>query len=280
MGGGSLMTPLLIVVFGIKPVTAVGTDLAYGAITKTLGGWRHLRLRTVDTGLSTWISIGSVPAAVGGVYVLDAIEKAYGAQFDDIMIAAVAAALLFTGTAVMVRALFAKQLIERERFAPTRRNKAAAITLGVFVGFVLGVTSAGSGTLIAIGLIVVFRLAPRQVVGTDIFQAAILLWAAAIAHIVAGHVDWALAGTILVGSLPGVWLGSHLITKVRVDALRLGLSIVLIGSGLGLLTKAGANIPPAVLAVVPVLLTVVLFGRWRKQRDPPLPPSSPLPVER
>jgi uncharacterized membrane protein YfcA len=281
MGGGSLMTPLLIVVFGIKPVTAVGTDLAYGAITKTVGGWRHMRHRTVDTGLSFWISLGSVPAAVGGVYVLNAIERAYGSKFDDIMIAAVAAALLFTGTAVLIRALFAKQLIERERFAATRRNKIAAITLGVFVGFVLGVTSAGSGTLIAIGLIVVFRLAPRQVVGTDVFQAAILLWAAAIAHIVSGNVDWALAGTILLGSLPGVWLGSHLITLVRVEALRMGLGIVLIGSGLGLLTKAGVDIPPAVLALTPVALAVVLVGQSRRRRRrAPLAHSRPLPAER
>src|SRR3954464_11861859 len=266
MGGGSLMTPLLIVVFGIKPVTAVGTDLAYGAITKTVGGWRHLRHRTVDTNLSTWISFGSVPAAGGGGFVLPAIERAYGSEFDEIMIAAVAAALLFTGTAVMIRALFARQLAERERFAPTRRNKVAAIALGVFVGFVLGVTSAGSGTLIAIGLIVVFRLAPRQVVGTDVFQAAILLWAAAIAHIVSGNVDWGLAGTILLGSLPGVWLGSHLITKVRVEALRMGLAIVLIGSGLGLLTKAGADIPPVLIALVPVALAAVLFLQSRGGR--------------
>jgi uncharacterized membrane protein YfcA len=281
MGGGSLMTPLLIVVFGVKPVTAVGTDLAYGAITKTVGGWRHMRHRTVDTGLSLWISIGSVPAAIGGVYVLNAIERAYGSEFDEIMIAAVAAALLFTGTAVLIRALFAKQLIERERFAATRRNKIAAIVLGAFVGFVLGVTSAGSGTLIAIGLIVVFRLAPRQVVGTDVFQAAILLWAAAIAHIVSGNVDWALAGTILLGSLPGVWLGSHLITMVRVEALRMGLGIVLIGSGLGLLTKAGADIPPAVLALTPVALAVVLVGQSRRRRrKAPLAGAHPLPAER
>src|SRR3954467_1001931 len=281
MGGGSLMTPLLIVVFGVKPVTAVGTDLAYGAITKTLGGWRHLRLRTVDMGLSTWISLGSVPAAVGGVYVLNAIEDAYGSEFDDLMIAAVAAALLFTGTAVMIRALFAKQLIERERFVPSRRNKLAAITLGVFVGFVLGVTSAGSGTLIAIGLIIVFRVAPRQVVGTDVFQAAILLWAAAIAHIFSGNVDWGLAGTILLGPLPGVWRGSPLITKVRVDALRMGLAIVLIGSGLGLLTKAGADIPPGVLALTPLALTVALLGYHRRSsRKPRLAPSRPVPGER
>jgi uncharacterized membrane protein YfcA len=276
------MTPLLIVVFGIKPVTAVGTDLTYGAVTKTVGGWRHLRHRTVDTSLSTWISLGSVPAAVGGVYVLHEIEDAYGAQFDDIMLTAVAAALLFTGVAVMTRALFARQLVDRERFDPTVRNKVAAVVLGMFVGFVLGVTSAGSGTLIAVGLILVFRLAPRQVVGTDVFQAAILLWAAAIAHIVSGNVDWGLAGTILLGSLPGVWIGSHLITKVRVEALRLGLAIVLIGSGLGLLSKAGADIPPALIAATPVLLAVVLFGHERLARRRPsrAPPREPVAAER
>src|ERR671917_1906611 len=86
IGGGSLMTPLLILVFGIKPVTAVGTDLAYGAVTKTLGGWRHLRQGTVDMTLSTWMAFGSVPAAVGGVYVLDLLEEAYGEDFDELLI--------------------------------------------------------------------------------------------------------------------------------------------------------------------------------------------------
>ena len=285
MGGGSLMTPLLIVVFGVKPVTAVGTDLAYGAVTKTVGGWRHLRHRTVDTSLSTWICAGSVPAAIGGVYVLRVIEDAYGKEFDKILLAAVSAALLFTGTAVLTRALFLKKLVdsERERFEPTTRNKVMAVVLGVFVGFVLGVTSAGSGTLIAVGLIMLFRLAPRQVVGTDVFQAAILLWAAAIAHIVSGNVDWGLAGTILLGSLPGVWIGSHLITRVRVEALRLALGIVLIGSALGLMQKAGANIPPAAIAAVPVLLVVVIGGQSLRNRAlrsrgipaPPVPAPEP-----
>jgi uncharacterized protein len=275
MGGGSLMTPLLIVVFGVKPVTAVGTDLTYGAITKTLGGWRHLRHRTVDMGLSTWISFGSVPAAVLGVYALHEIEDAYGHEFDDILLTAVAATLLFTGAAVLTRALLQGRVSDRERFDPTPRNKVIAVVLGVFVGFVLGVTSAGSGTLIAVGLILLFRLAPRQVVGTDVFQAAILLWAAAIAHIVSGNVDWSLAGTILVGSLPGVWLGSHLITKVRVEALRMGLAIVLLGSGMGLLAKAGVDVPTPVLAAVPVLLAFTLL-RHALVRKPEVAPSRPV----
>jgi uncharacterized membrane protein YfcA len=282
MGGGSLMTPLLIVVFGIKPVVAVGSDLAYAAITKTVGGWRHFRHGTVDMSLSTWICFGSVPAAIGGVYVLDAIERAVGSEFDDVMLFFLAGALLFTGTAVLIRALFGRKLIDRERFDPTPRNKFLAVVLGAFVGFILGITSAGSGTLIAVGMILLFHLAPRQVVGTDVFQAAILLWAAAAAHIVSGNVDWALVGTILLGSLPGVWLGSHLITIVRVEALRLALAIVLIGSGLGLLTKAGVDIPAPILAGVPVALVLVVGGKQRAERrrlavgaTPPVPAPEP-----
>ena len=271
MGGGSLMTPLLIVVFGIKPVTAVGTDLTYGAITKTLGGWRHLRHRTVDTRLSTWISIGSVPAAVGGVYVLEAIQRAYGGDFDEVMLTAVAIALLFTGFAVLGRSMFLPKLIDKEkdRVVMTRRNKVAAVGLGVFVGFILGVTSAGSGSLIAVGLILLFRLAPKEVVATDVFHAAILLWAAAAAHVVAGNVDWSLMVNILLGSIPGVWIGSHLVTRVQVTTLRTALAIVLVGSGLGLLSKAGAAIPAAVLAAVPLILVVavVLQERGRRGRE-------------
>jgi uncharacterized protein len=271
MGGGSLMTPILILVFGFKPVTAVGTDLAYGAVTKTVGGWKHFRQRTVHFPLSVWMGVGSVPAAVGGVYVLHVLEHRYGDSFDNAMLVAVAAALLFTGIAVLARALFLPKLVLRERvdFDLTRRDKIAAIVLGVFVGFVLGATSAGSGSLIAVGLIMIFRLVPTRVVGTDVFHAAVLLWAAAIAHIVAGNVDFGLAGTILIGSVPGVWLGSHWSVRLPVGTLRLGLGIVLIGAALGLLSKAGAGIPPVAIAAAPVLLALVVAWQqmsWRPRR--------------
>ncbi len=98
MGGGSLMTPLLILVFGVKPVTAIGTDLAYAAVTKTVGGLKHFRQRTVELGLSTWMALGSVPAAIGGVYVLAALERAHGDDFDELLLTLLAAALLFTGS--------------------------------------------------------------------------------------------------------------------------------------------------------------------------------------
>jgi uncharacterized membrane protein YfcA len=267
IGGGSLMTPLLILVFGIKPVTAIGTDLAYAAVTKTVGGYKHWRQRTVDLSLSTWMALGSVPAAIGGVYVLDALERAAGDDFDDTVLTILAVALLFTGLATLARALFMKRMVarERERVPLERRHKLAAIAMGVFVGFVLGLTSAGSGALIAVGLILAFRLVPTRVVGTDIFHAAILLWAAAAAHIVAGNVDFAVAGTLLLGSVPGVWVGSHWSVRVPTAALRTTLAVVLIGSGLGLLAKAGVGVPGAVLGAFPVLIAVLIL--WVTVRD-------------
>jgi uncharacterized membrane protein YfcA len=275
VGGGSLMTPVLILVFGFKPVTAVGTDIAYGAVTKTVGGWRHFRQHTVNQSLSTWMAFGSVPAAIAGVYGLHALERSTGKSFDNTVLTIVAAALMFTGVMVLARALFLQKLIARERevLVLERRHKIGAVLLGVSVGFVLGVTSAGSGSLIAVGLIMLFRLAPRQVVGTDVFHAAILLWAAAIAHVVAGNVDYGLAGTILLGSIPGVWIGSHWSIRTPVATLRTGLGVIMIGASLGLLSKSGAEIPGWVLAAIPLLLLVLVarpqIMRWLR----PVPPA-------
>jgi uncharacterized membrane protein YfcA len=270
IGGGSLMTPMLILVFGVTPTTAIGTDLAYAAVTKTVGGYKHLRQKTVDIKLSSWMAIGSVPAAIGGVYVLTLLEDWLGHDFEDAVIAILAGALLLTGAATLVRA-FLKRLHERERdtIEMERRHKIAAVVLGVTVGFVLGVTSAGSGALIAVGLILLFRLAPTRVVGTDVFHAAILLWAAGLAHVTAGNVDFGLAGTILLGSVPGVWLGSHWSVRVEPAVLRTTLAVVLIGAGLALLIKAGLDIPVAVIVPFPVAviaLLVVTMARSRKAR--------------
>lgn len=275
IGGGSLMTPLLILVFGVKPLTAVGTDLAYAAITKTVGGYKHWRQRTVDLPLSTWMALGSVPAAIGGVYVLDLLERTYGAEFDEVLLALLSGALLLSGAATLARA-FLKRFHERER-ADLRlepRHKAAAVTLGLFVGFVLGMTSAGSGALIAVGLILLFRLVPTRVVGTDVLHAAVLLWAAAAAHIVAGNVDFPLAANILVGSVPGVWVGSHWSVRVPAPMLRATLAVVLIGSGLGLLVKAGAGVPVLALAPFPVVVLAVLLVALVRARRPAEPAAA------
>ena len=270
IGGGSLMTPMLILVFGVTPVTAIGTDLAYAAVTKTVGGYKHWTQKTVDLTLSSWMAIGSVPAAIGGVYVLTLLEDWLGPDFEDFVIALLAGALLLTGIATLVRA-FLKRMHERERdtIQMERRHKIAAVLLGVSVGFVLGVTSAGSGALIAVGLILIFRLSPQRVVGTDVFHAAILLWAAGLAHVTAGNVDFGLAGTILLGSVPGVWLGSHWSVRVDPAVLRTTLAVVLIGAGIALSIKAGLDIPIAVIVPFPLAvigLLVVTMYRSRKTR--------------
>ncbi|HEV2075569.1 MAG TPA: sulfite exporter TauE/SafE family protein [Thermoleophilaceae bacterium] len=152
IGGGSLMTPLLILVVGTPPVTAVGTDLAYGAVTKTVGGYKHWRQRTVDFKLSTWMALGSVPAAVGGVVALTWLERTAGDDFEPVLIAVLAGAILLTGAITLIRAIFLKQLVlkERETLTLAFRSKLAAVLIGAVVGFMLGVTSAGSGALIAL----------------------------------------------------------------------------------------------------------------------------------
>jgi uncharacterized membrane protein YfcA len=270
IGGGSLMTPMLILVFGVTPTTAIGSDLAYAAVTKTVGGYKHWTQRTVDLKLSSWMAIGSVPAAIFGVYVLTLLEGWLGHDFEDIVIALLAGALLLTGAATLIRAFLKRmQARERDTIEMERRHKIAAVLLGVSVGFVLGVTSAGSGALIAVGLILLFRLSPQRVVGTDVFHAAILLWAAGLAHVTAGNVDFGLVGTILLGSVPGVWLGSHWSVRVDPAVLRVTLAVVLIGAGLALLIKAGLDIPVAVIVPFPLAvigLLIVTMLRSRKAR--------------
>ena len=137
MGGGSLMTPLLILVFGTAPVTAVGSDITYAAATKTVGGWRHLRLRTVNLGLSFWLAIGSVPAAIAGVWVIEWLHDRYGNDLDDIVLTMLAIALhRRRASSVLVRALFMSRAAigERESFELTRRHKVAAVAIGASTG--------------------------------------------------------------------------------------------------------------------------------------------------
>ncbi len=266
IGGGSLMTPLLVLFAGISPVVAIGTDLAYGAITKTLGGWRHLRKGTVDLGVSKWLAVGSVPGALVGVWLLNVLLDAYGTSFQPVLLGAIAVALLIVAMTILCRALFMPKLVAREvqSITQTRRTKLTAIAIGAVLGLILGVTSVGSGALIGLALILVFKLTPHRVVGTDVFHAAILLWAAGLAHLVSGNVDVVLMGTILVGSLPGVLVGSALITHVPAAGLRPVLGCVLLGSALGVLSKAGVAVPPAALIGVP--LTVGLAA-WLIQRS-------------
>jgi uncharacterized protein len=280
IGGGSIMTPLLILVLGTKPVVAIGTDLAYAAVTKTVGGWRHLRKGTVSLGISTWLALGSVPGALGGVVVLHWLHRKIGEDFDTFVLWAVAAALLLCGVATLGRAMLLRGVEgESDDRVMTPRLKLAAVLIGLSVGFVLGVTSAGSGALIAVGLIMVFKLTPHRVVGTDVFHAAIVLWAAAIGHIASGNVDFGLMANLLAGSIPGVWLGTAWSGRIPQPVLRHALGIVLITASVGLMLKADAAIPTVSVAIVPVVLGVgVYLNARRERRRPARVHADPSPV--
>src|SRR4051794_16494208 len=262
IGGGSLMTPLLLIFIGTQPSVAVGTDIAYGAITKTLGGWRHWRSGTVDMHLSKWLAFGSVPGSVLGVV---AVQNIDGLQGDGLLWG-VAIALTVTALITLGRAMFVPKLVERHSAPLGRRERAAAVVLGFVLGFVLGVTSVGSGALIGLALILVFRLTPHRVVGTDVFHAALMLWAAGIAHAVAGNIDYALMGTILIGSIPGVLIGERLVHRVPAAVLRPVLGCVMLGSGLGVLKKAGVDLSAWAILGLPVLVGLAAYALSRRRR--------------
>ncbi|MDX6587061.1 MAG: uncharacterized protein QOI31_1534 [Solirubrobacterales bacterium] len=274
MGGASLMTPLLILIFNITPVTAIGTDIFYAAITKTVGGFQHLKLKTVHLGIAFWMAVGSVPSAILGVWVIEILQHEYGEErLEELVLGMLGGALLVVGFATLLRTLFFKDVIqERSAMHLYRRHIIAAITTGVVTGFVIGLTSAGSGTLIAIALIAIFRLTPRRVVGTDIFHAAVLLWAAGAAHWVGGNIDFALAGNILIGSVPGVIIGTRLSVKAPQAFLRGALGVVLIASGTTLVIKEGAaGVVPALIVggmMIGLLVGLQLVQRSRRNGRP------------
>jgi uncharacterized protein len=258
IGGGSLMTPLLLIVIGTQPVVAIGTDIAYGALTKTVGGWQHLRSGTVDLGVSAWLAIGSIPGSIAGVVLVESLPT----PPDEALLWGVAIALAFTSVVTLGRALFVPRVHERERDTVplTRRNKTLAVALGLVLGFVLGVTSVGSGALIGLALILVFRLTPHRVVGTDVFHAAVLLWAAGIAHVIAGNVDYGLMGNILVGSIPGVVIGERLARSVPAGGMRPALGATMLAASLGVASKAGLDLPAYAILGPP--LVALAFAYW------------------
>jgi hypothetical protein len=278
IGGGSLMTPLLLIFIGTQPHVAVGTDIAYGALTKTVGGWQHLRNGTVDLGVSLWLAIGSVPGAIGGVILVESLPS----PPDEALLWGVAAALAFTAVVTLWRALFMRRVAERERESVplTRRAKGTAVALGVVLGFILGVTSVGSGALIGLALILVFRLTPHRVVGTDVFHAAVLLWAAGIAHVIAGNVDYGLMWNILIGSIPGVLLGERLARSVPASGLRPALGCTMLAAALGVASKAGLDLPAVAIVGPPLVAGFLAYAldraRRRRARERLAPASQPV----
>src|SRR5438094_1588720 len=241
MGGGSLMTPILVIVFGFKPTYAVGTDILHGAIFKTFGALRHRRLGTVHARLTLWMFLGSGPMSLLGVAMSGWLQHAYGDGVQSAEGYAIGAALVL-GAVGLVAKTFIKRGVQPDDapFILQRRDKVFAVLIGAVFGFIVGLTSVGSGTFFGLVMVMVYPLTISKIVGTDIFHAAALLWVAGFGHLLAGNVDLRTMAWLLAGSIPGVLLSSQLTLKIPERALRLALAATLMLSGIKL-----ANVPEA-----------------------------------
>ena len=270
MGGGSLMTPILVIVFGFKPTLAVGTDILHGAIFKTVGAIRHGHLGTVHARLSGWMLMGSAPMSLLGVGLATHLKHVYGDHAQTVMGYVLGGALLFGALGLVAKSLMrAKVIGEDDRFDMVWRDRFAALAIGAVGGFIVGLTSVWSGTFFGLTMLFVFPLRAHKVVGTDILHAAALLYVAGFGHIVAGNVDMHAVAWLLVGSIPGVLIGSHYSVRIPEGILRLTLANVLALSGLKLVQVPNEFLL-AGLCVSVVLVAALLIReqrRWRSRRD-------------
>jgi uncharacterized membrane protein YfcA len=234
MGGGSLMTPILVLGFDFPPITAVGTDIFHGAIFKTIGAWRHRVLGHVHARLTFWFALGSIPASIAGVVLVEALQRRYGDDIDDVATIVLGAALVLAAVGLLAKTVILGQTGDDRPYVLARRDRVLAVSIGLVGGFLLGLTSVGSGTFFGLMLIMLFPLTAAKVVGTDIFHAALLLWAAGMAHVVGGNVDLEATAWLALGSIPGVLAGSQLTVRLPETTIRLALGIVLFVSGLKL----------------------------------------------
>jgi uncharacterized protein len=259
MGGGSLMTPILVIVFGFKPTYAVGTDILHGAIFKSFGAVRHRRLGNVHAHLTLWMFLGSGPMSLLGVATAGWLASSYGDGVQSALGYAIGAALVL-GAIGLVLKTFVKRGVQPSEagFVLQRKDKVRAVIIGAVFGYVVGLTSVGSGTFFGLVMVMIYPLTIARIVGTDIFHAAALLWVAGFGHLVQGNVDLHAMAWLLLGSIPGIWVSSRFTLHLPQDALRLGLAGVLALSGIKLL-----NVPESsYLIAVGVGLGLAAFAVW------------------
>jgi uncharacterized membrane protein YfcA len=236
MGGGSLMTPILVILFGFKPTYAVGTDILHGAIFKSFGALRHRRLGTVHARLTVWMFLGSGPLSLAGVGVATLIKHHYGDTAQTVESYAVGAALVIGGLGFLAKSFIKRGIRPDDApFLLSRRDKVVAVAIGAVFGFVVGLTSVGSGTFFGLVMVLAYPLTMPKIVGTDIFHAAALLWVAGIGHMVGGNVDYHATLWLLTGSIPGVLISSRFTVKAPDVLLRIALGTILVLSGIKLL---------------------------------------------
>jgi hypothetical protein len=253
MGGGSLMTPMLILIFGFDAKTAVGTDILHGAVFKSFGAWRHRQLGNVHVPLAMWMLVGSAPLSLVGVQ----IASSFSDGTQSAMTKVVGVTLIAGGLGFLAKTFIRVKTVDAPLHL-SRDQKAAAVCIGAVFGFVVGLTSVGSGTFFGLAMLMLFPLTASRMVGTDLLHAAALLWVAGAGHLLHGNVDLHAIGWLLIGSIPGVLLGSHLSIRVPEQALRIAFAFVLVLSGVKLVEL------PAATTIIEVggLLGVLVITGW------------------
>ena len=270
------MTPILIILFGFKPTTAVGTDIVHGAIFKSFGAVRHRRLSTVHAHLAFWLFVGSGPLAIAGVVTSYKLQNSI-ANAETILGYAIGVALIGGGIGFLAKAFVKRGVQPSEApFIMSRRDKLIALATGAVFGFVVGLTSVGSGTYFGLVMVMVYPLTLPRIVGTDIFHAAALLTVAGVGHLIIGDVDLHATAWLLVGSVPGILISSRYTVTVPDLTIRGGLAGILIITGLKLLNVPEANwVLGGGLVVLVVVLTIYTVRVMKSQQPRTTPEPAP-----
>ena len=238
VGGGSLMTPFLIGVLGVPAPTAIGTDMVYATATKMVGSVQHYRQRSVNLEVALFLGMGSIPASLLGVQTLEWIKGNYdGETVKGIMVTIIAATLILVGASLIFKSFLPESWVKSRRIAwdgessMSLKRRVFTILFGAAGGYLVGLTSIGSGSVMAVILLLLYPLAPAVVVGTDIAHATVLSLVTGVAHLWHGNVDLGLAGTLLVGSIPGVLIGSRMAPWLPARPLTIVLAVMLVFVG-------------------------------------------------
>ena len=263
-GGGALMTPMLILLFNVKPSAAISSDLVAAVVMRPVGAGVHLRKRTVNRGLVGWMVLGSVPMAFLGAYLLHVMGNAKAAQQN--IETALGAALLLGAAAMVLRYIL--DLRGGERRAGEIHEIVArpipTVAIGMLGGVVVGMTSVGSGSLMIILLLFLYpTLGAKQLVGTDLTQAVPLTFAAALGALVFGHVEFGVTFSLILGSVPAVLVGSMLSSSAPDRYIRPVITFVIFASGLKYV-----GVATTVLGWILVATLGMGFAAWLAYRRP------------
>lgn len=230
VGGGSLMTPILLIFFNVKAAVAVGTDLLYASITKSVGIFAHGKLGNIDWKIVRWLAFGSIPASFITLFYLKDLNIASDAAINNIKYW-LGIALLLTSLSVLFRNQLA-QLSKTGEWINPKYTPILTVILGVNLGFLVTLTSVGAGALGVTALLILYPKTPiTRIIGTDVAHAVPLTLVAGLGHASLGTVDYSLLGTLLIGSIPGIWIGSHLSSKVAEHWVRTLLALILVYVG-------------------------------------------------